>query len=117
MSDVHRDNLVAFEVELPTFERLGSNQAGRDQSWKPPAPILDGIGCERCLHSLHYLGRSDRPCLRKALLQQLQPEKVVWMRVGDIDHRQTLAGGKDPIGQFLVLLVAQESIDEQGVLL
>jgi hypothetical protein len=85
-------------------------------TWESPAPILDGFGRERGLHGVHDLRGRDRPRLRKAVAQQLEPKEMIGMGMGDIDRGQALAGRGDPISQFPRLRLREESIDQQGIL-
>jgi hypothetical protein len=55
-------------------------------AWEYPAPILDGFGRERGLHGVRHLRGGDRPRIREAVAQQLEPEEMIGMSMGDIDR-------------------------------
>ncbi len=69
------------------------------------------------LHRPDHRGRRHRTRVRETLQQRREAEEVVAMRMGDVNRREALATGDDPVQQGLRLGGGEEGVHQDSVAL
>jgi hypothetical protein len=88
---------MAFEVDDVAVERLGQDGLLGDLAREEPAPDLEVARGDLAFDGRHDFGQGDGLGVWERGEEGVEPEHVVAVAVGDVDPRQSLAVGPDPL--------------------
>src|SRR5215813_8328117 len=105
MAEFHDLQLFTFNIEGITLKNFGCYQRRRKltrEAWFPEG--LNVFRIDLVLNGCNDGPSGDCPCVGESVEQLLQPEKVVAVRMCDVDGCKIFAARNDPLQEFLCVL-------------
>ena len=107
---------MPFQVKGVALEALRDHRPLGDLSGKPlvPEPLHD-FWRNLPMHEFYHAGGGNCPGVRESVLQCADAEEMVSVTMSNVDRRQVLSVGHDPIGQGGSLLDGRRRVYQYSV--
>jgi len=115
LPDVDDAQLVAFQVDHVAVEGTGHDRVLGNLPWEDRVPELHHIRGELPPCVGNDGRRGEGPGVGEGVEDRIQAKEMIAVPVGDVDRREVLSGGADPVDDPPRVLGSEDGVDEDCV--